>query len=53
MLKEWVGDDDANLPGGVILASGEGEGEGDSVGWALDDELGCPRGDVTGSSSSL
>ena len=43
MLKEWVGDKDADLPGGVILASGEGEGEGDGVGWALDDELGCTR----------
>ena len=53
MLKEWEWEDDADLPGSVILASGEGEGEGEGVGWALDDELGCPWGEVNGSSSSL
>ena len=41
MLMDWVGDDDANLSGGVILASicGEGEGDWDGV-RPLDDVLG-------------
>ena len=41
-----------DLPGGVPLALGDGEGEGDGVDWVPADGLGQSQ-EVTGSSSSL
>lgn len=40
MLDAREGVNDADLPGGVLLASGDGEGEGDGVDWVPDDGFG-------------
>ena len=44
---------EADLPGGVLLALRDVEGEGDGVDWVPDDGFGQSWWDVIGSSSSL